>query len=144
VGIGGNVYIGATSYISGSQIVTTATIGSFQTLKGQYIPRTANVTANNTTVSINAGLYDSYVIQVTGGPITLQLNSPGYTPFDGQKLIIRISDTAPSNLIWTFGAGQFRQVGIAPPQVTGGGTIYVGVMFNQLVNQWDILSAVIQ
>ena len=143
VGIGGNVYIGRTSYIDGAQIITSATISTFQSLKGQYIPRTANV-ATNSLVSVIPGLYDSYVVTAQGGTIVFQIDSTGYTPFDGQKLLIRIYDTTPSNLSWTYGSAQFRTVGISPPQITGNGTIYIGIMYNQTVNQWDILSAVIQ
>lgn len=143
VGIGGNVYIGRTSYIDGSQIITSATIGTFQSLKGQYIPRTAYV-ATNSLVSVIPSLYDSYVVTAQGGTIVFQIDSTGYTPFDGQKLLIRIYDTTPSNLSWTSGSAQFRTVGISPPQITGNGTIYIGIMYNQTVNQWDILSAVIQ
>jgi hypothetical protein len=143
VGIGGNVYIGKTSYIDGSQIITSATISTFQSLKGQYIPRTAYIDTNSLVVIVPS-LYDSYVVTARGGTIVFQINSTGYTPFDGQKLLIRIYEFAPSNLSWTYGSTQFRTVGISPPQITGGGTIYVGVMFNQTFNQWDILSAVIQ
>jgi hypothetical protein len=143
VGIGGNVYIGRTSYIDGSQIITSATISTFQSLKGQYIPRTAYV-ATNSLVSVIPSLYDSYVVTAQGGTIVFQIDSTGYTPFDGQKLLIRIYDTTPSNLSWTYGSAQFRTVGISPPQITGNGTIYIGIMYNQTVNQWDILSAVIQ
>jgi hypothetical protein len=97
-------------------------------------------------ISINASLYDSYAITITGGPVTIQINNAvNYTPFDGQKLILRIYSNSSYALNWTFTNNNFRVVGIAPPQITlVNSTMYIGIMYNQSVTQWDILSAVIQ
>jgi hypothetical protein len=144
-GIGGNVYIGGTSYINNSQILTSATIYNYTALRGQYIPRTAYVSTG--TITIDAGQYDTYVATVTNNITTIQINTDnGYTPFDGQKLIIRLTDDGTARLLsWTYGLGQFNTVGIAPPQITSPfSIIYLGVMYNQISDRWDILSVIIQ
>ncbi|NBO27904.1 MAG: hypothetical protein EBV10_01500 [Synechococcaceae bacterium WB6_1A_059] len=63
VGIGGAVYIGTTSFISGSQILTTATVNSFVT-QGITTGTTGTFVINNTTnaVSTTTGAF-----QVKGG-----------------------------------------------------------------------------
>jgi hypothetical protein len=145
VGIGDNLYVANTSYIGNSKILTQATAYDYIMLRGQYIPRTGYVSGS--TITIDASLYDNYVVTATGSTTVIQLNTTnGYTPFDGQKLIIRLLDNGVARLLsWRFETNHFRIVGIAPPQVTlVGSTVYVGVMYNQMATTWDILSAVIQ
>jgi hypothetical protein len=145
-GIGGNVYIGGTSYVNNSQILTSATIYNYIALRGQYIPRTAYVSTG--TVTIDASQYDTYVVTATNtSSVIIQINTDiGYTPFDGQKLIIRLTDDGTARrLYFNYNSNHFRTVGIAPPAITlSNNTIYVGAMYNQSVARWDILSAVIQ
>jgi hypothetical protein len=145
-GIGGNVYISGTSYVNNSQILTSATIYSYTALRGQYIPRTAYVSTG--TITIDASQYDTYVVTATNASsVIIQINTDnGYTPFDGQKLIIRLTDDGTARrLYFNYNSNHFRTVGIAPPAITlSNNTIYVGAMYNQSVARWDILSAVIQ
>jgi hypothetical protein len=145
-GIGGNVYISGTSYVNNSQILTSATIYSYTALRGQYIPRTAYVSTG--TITIDASQYDTYVVTATNASsVIIQINTDnGYTPFDGQKLIIRLRDDGTARrLYFNYNSNHFRVVGIAPPAITlSNSTIYVGAMYNQSVARWDILSAVIQ
>jgi hypothetical protein len=145
-GIGGNVYIGGTSYVNNSQILTSATIYNYIALRGQYIPRTAYVSTG--TITIDASQYDTYVVTaINTSSVIIQINTDnGYTPFDGQKLIIRLTDDGTARrLYFNYNSNHFRTVGIAPPAITlSNNTIYVGAMYNQSVARWDILSAVIQ
>jgi hypothetical protein len=87
------------------------------------------------------------VVTATGSTTQIQIATDnGYTPFDGQKLIVRLIDDGTARVLsWNTSTNQFRIVGIAPPQRTlVGSTVYVGVMYNQMSNTWDILSAIIQ
>jgi hypothetical protein len=149
VGIGGALYVSASSFVNGSQIITADTVGAYitagQTLKGQYIPRTTSTNAiSGQSVLIDASLYDSCVITTNGGTITIGIKT-GYVPFDGQKLMIRLYGSSQTNLTWNFNANNFRIVGISPPQVIYPSiTIYIGIMYNSSVSYWDILSTVVQ
>jgi hypothetical protein len=149
VGIGGALYVSASSFVNGSQIITADTVGAYitagQTLKGQYIPRTTSTNAiSGQSVLIDASLYDSCVITTNGGTITIGIKT-GYVPFDGQKLMIRLYGSSQTNLTWNFNANNFRTVGISPPQVIYSGiTMYIGIVYNSSVSQWDILSTVVQ
>jgi hypothetical protein len=145
-GIVGNVYIGGTSYVNNSQILTSATIYNYIALRGQYIPRTAYVSTG--TITIDASQYDTYVVTaINTSSVIIQINTDnGYTPFDGQKLIIRLTDDGTARrLHFNYNSNHFRVVGITPPAITlSNNTIYVGAMYNQSVGYWDMLSAVIQ
>jgi hypothetical protein len=156
VGIGGALYVQNAGYIGSSAILTAANIGQYTPLRGQYVPRTGYITTSSL-AAIDSSIFDNVVINVNGGtqasPLVISMLSvAGWTPFDGQKLIIRIYHSGPSStgywLSWTTsgnGSNNFRVVGITPPQITSSGlTMYIGVMYNTSALSWDILSAVVQ
>jgi hypothetical protein len=145
VGIGGSLYAGVKSYVGGAEIITSATISTFQTLKGQYLPRVGNSTG--TSLTIDASAFDNYVFTATGNVTNISFSYPNnYVAFDGQKFIIKIFNSPASSytLNWSFGTNQFKIVGASPPQITSpSSVIYLGAMYSSQSNTWDILSVVV-
>lgn len=100
-----------------------------------------NETTSVATLTVNGDTTDQY--NLTAQAEALTVAQPTGTPFDGQKLTIRIEDNGTAQSItWTTTAGAFRPVGAPLPTTTvATKTLYVGCIWNEYRGFWDVVSA---
>ena len=80
---------------------------------------------------------------VTAQGVSLTINAPYGTAFDGQKLVIRITDSgAARNITWN---AIYVQIGCYLPVVTvASKTSYIGCIYNASTTTWDVISVTTQ
>ena len=108
--IGGNVtFSGAYTFsgtLTNNTSVTFPTSGTLSTLAGTETltnktiqPRVVS-TATATSITINADTTDIATMANTQGAGTFTLNAPSGTPYNGQKIIFRLSSTSVQTFSW--------------------------------------------
>lgn len=96
----------------------------------------ANVTSANPTP--NADTDDVYTL--TGLAANCTVGQPSGSPSDGQSLVIRIKDDGSTARTIAWHA-IYRPVGVTLPTSTvTGKTMYIGCLYNNPDNCWDVLS----
>lgn len=105
----------------------------------RVLPRVLSVTSAST-ITPNADNCDQY--DVTALATNLTIDAPTGTPYDAQKLILRIKDNGTARtLTWTTGVGHYRAIGLDLPTVTlAGQVLYVGIIYNSQDLYWDIIA----
>lgn len=86
----------------------------------------------------DASAYDMFVAtsQATS-PVTF--NVPSGTPYNGQKIIFRM--TASTTVGLGFNAAGYRAVGVVlPSTLSSGYTLYVGCIWNSTASIWDVVA----
>lgn len=93
--------------------------------------------ASNGTISLNVDLYDQH--NVTALAVAGTVPTPTGTPFDAQKIILRIKDNGTARaLTWS---GIFRAVGNSLPTTTVlSKIIYLGFVYNSTETKWDLIA----
>lgn len=93
--------------------------------------------ATNATPTPNVDNCDIHTI--TALAATATFGTPAGTPYDGQKLIIRIKDNGTARtLAWN---AIYRAIGVTLPLTTViSKTLYVGFIFNNTDTKWDCLA----
>jgi cytoskeletal protein CcmA (bactofilin family) len=139
VGIGGNVYaagtVNAQSYYVNGQVAAIISTNSGL--------RPVHSTTTESLSLIDVNLYGQYNVTALDRPLTIAITTSLSMPLDGQRLIIRIRDNGAvaNSLNYTTGVGQLREVGLALPLLTIlGRVLYIGAIYNQSENYWDVLS----
>lgn len=108
----------------------------------RFIKRTSSTTTAGASLTPNSDSYDEYVI--TAQDVALTINADTGTPFDGQKLMLRIKDNGTARtLAFTTGASKaYRAIGITLPTTTvASKTTYIGLQYNAADDRWDVLAA---
>ena len=117
---------------SGS-IVTTA---EAQTLTNKSVqPRMVSV-ADGTSITIAGDTTDVATQINTQATGTLTVNAPSGTPYDGQKIVLRIKSTNVQTFAWNaiFAGGATVPL---PVNTTGSGKYdYIGLMYNAAMAKW--------
>lgn len=92
----------------------------------------------DTGTSLDVSTTDIFVITAQAG--ALLFNSPGGTPVQGEKLIIRIKDNGTARaLTWN---AVFRAMGTALPSTTVlSKTLYLGFIYNSTDTKWDLIAS---
>lgn len=121
--------------------ITIDTISATNTLTNKRIePRIVSAASytTDTGTSLDVSTTDIFVITAQAG--ALLFNSPGGTPVQGQKLIIRIKDNATARaLTWN---AVFRAMGTALPSTTVlSKTLYLGFFYNSTDTKWDLVAS---
>lgn len=63
------------------------------------------------------------------------------TPFDGQKVIFRITASSTISLGFDAGTGGYRAIGVTlPTGVASGFTTYIGCIWNASISMWDVVA----
>lgn len=110
-----------------------------QTLTNKVIqPR---IQSDGTFASIftpNVDLYDMFVAtSQVSSPVSF--NIPSGTPYNGQKIIFRM--TAATTVTLSFNGSGYRAVGVVlPSTVLSGYTLYVGCIWNSTASIWDVVA----
>jgi hypothetical protein len=104
-------------------------------------PRILSVASDTSPFTWNSSQYDMYVITAQAEALTM--NADSGTPFNGQRVLIRIKDDAtPRALTWTTGSSKaFRAIGFTLPTTTvASKELYVGCIYNSTADRWDVIA----
>ena len=84
----------------------------------------------------------SKLYSVTALAATTVIEIPSGTPYDGQKLTIRIEDNGTAQtLSWTTTLGGYRIIGTTLPITTvATKLLYIGCIYNLTDSYWDVVS----
>jgi hypothetical protein len=139
VGIGGSLNVGGT--INAQSVYMHGQLASIVTTNSGLRPTYSTTTEAYSLIDVN--LYGQYSITaLNSSPYIIAITTSLSQPLDGQRLIIRIRDNGTSrSLSFTTGTGQLRQIGLALPTLTiPSRVLYIGAIYNQSENYWDVLS----
>lgn len=108
-------------------------------ISGGIAPRVGTV-SDASTITPAGDTSDQYNVTALGQAATIAV--PSGTPVNGQKLIIRIKDNGTARaLTWTTTSGGYRIIGTALPTTTTiSKTMYIGCIFNNADNFWDVVA----
>ncbi len=118
-----------------------ASLTGSETLTNKRIePRIVSATSytTDTGTSLDVSTTDIFVITAQAG--ALLFNSPGGTPVQGQRLVIRIKDNGTARaLTWN---SVFRAMGTALPSTTVlSKTLYLGFFYNSTDSKFDLVAS---
>ena len=108
-------------------------------ITGPAKPRIVTL-ADSLTITINADITDIAVQINTQSISTLTINAMTGTPFDGQKVILRLKSTNTQQFIWnaTFAGSADLQL---PLVATGSDKYdYMGFIYNAASSKWHLLA----
>jgi hypothetical protein len=127
---------GATT-LAGASI---ATYTGTETLSNKNIQQRVVDSATATSITINADTTDLATMANTQGAGTFTINAPSGTPFNGQKLMFRLSSTAVQTFSWNaIFQGSADQA--LPTASSGAGKYdYMGFFYNSTNSKWQLLS----
>lgn len=97
---------------------------------------------DGTSLTINCESTDIATHINTQAVGTLTVNQPTGTPYDGQKLVIRIKSTNIQTFSWDSSFAGSTELGL--PAGTSGGDVfdYVGFMYNSTNSKWQLLAKI--
>lgn len=112
------------------------------TLSVRNNPRTTTETSS-ATPTINTDNTDIHTITALATAITSMTTNLSGTPVNGQKLIIRITDSGSGQNI-TWGAS-FESMGATlPTAITASKTRYVGLIYSSTTSKWQCVASIEQ
>ena len=119
---------------------TVATLSGTQTLSNKNIQARVVVIADGTSITIDADTTDIATQANTQSAGTLTINAPTGTPFNGQKLILRLSSTSVQTFSWNS-AFQGSADLTLPTASSGSSKFdYVGFIYNSTAAKWQIVA----
>lgn len=127
----GNVSV--TGNITGANVVST-----------RIVTRTGSASisssAGTSTVDLNCNNYDQFNVTTTDG--TVNINAPTGTPYDGQKLTMRLYNANTYTVNWD---ATYRPFGVLlPSSPVAAVNIYVGMIYDAADSAWDVVSVATQ
>lgn len=114
--------------------------GGTGTTTGVALPRVVAV-PSATSITPNADTTDILTQANSVAAGTLNINTPGGTPFNGQKLIYRITTTNSQTLAFS-GAYQGSTDLALPTVMLAGTTNYLGFIYNAATARWQLLAKI--
>jgi len=111
-----------------------------QTLTNKNVQERVVSIADGTSITINADTTDLATQANTQATGTLTINAPTGTPFNGQKLMLRLQSTNVQTFSWNaIFAGSTDLV--LPTASTGSSKYdYVGFIYNSTASKWQIIA----
>ena len=139
-------YANVVSFVASNNnlVVANSIVFSDGTSQSTSAKIRTTTTTDASSITPNINTTDQY--NVTTLTQTLTINIPTGSPYNGQKLLIRIKDNGTSRtLLWNTSAGGYRVVGtVLPATTTANKLIYVGAIYNSTETYWDVVSVGIQ
>jgi hypothetical protein len=163
VGVGGNLNVGGNTNITGITTITNVTANSGNTttgalqvaggvgiggklfvggtIQGALSPR-LSIAVDGTSISFSCDDTDLVTHANTQAAGTLTINAPTGTPYNGQKIIIRIRSTNAQTL--SFNAIYTASTDVSMPSATSGSSKYdyLGFIYNSTAVKWQLVAKV--
>ena len=117
-----------------------ATYTGTETLTNKTIQSRVVVITDATSITINADTTDIATQANTQTAGTLTVNSPTGTPYNGQKLMLRLLSTNVQTFSWN--AIFTGSTDVALPTVSSGSSKYdyVGFIYNSTATKWQLIA----
>jgi hypothetical protein len=125
--------------LAGASIVTYT--GS-ETLSNKTITPRVVAIADGTSIAINADTTDIATQANTQATGTLSISAPTGTPFNGQKLILRISSTAVQTFSWNAIFVGSTDLPLPTASSSSSKYDYVGFIYNSTAAKWQLLAKI--
>lgn len=126
--------------LTGTITCTGATISNATMTNSKSIPRVLAITSS-ATPEINTDLYDAVTITALATTISSMTTSLSGTPYNFQKLLVRIKDDGSARSI-TWGTS-FASKGVTlPTTTTASKLLTVGLIYNSVTTDWECVAAV--
>jgi hypothetical protein len=125
--------------LTGTITCTGATISNATMTNSKSIPRVLSITSS-ATPEINTDLYDAVTITALATTISSMTTSLSGTPYNFQKLLVRIKDDGSARSI-TWGTS-FASKGVTlPTTTTASKLLTVGLIYNSVTTDWECVAA---
>lgn len=119
---------------------TVATLTGTQTLSNKNIQARVVVIADGTSITINADTTDIATQANTQAAGTLTVNAPTGTPFNGQKLMLRLLSSNVQTFSWNSAFQGSTDVAL-PTASTGSSKYdYMGFIYNSTALKWQLVA----
>jgi hypothetical protein len=121
-------------------LASIPTFSSADTLSNKNIQARVVALADTTFITINADITDIATQANTSSVFTLTINAPTGTPFNGQKLMLRLRTTNVQTFAWN--AIFEGSVDSALPASSTGATKYdyLGFIYNSTAAKWQMVA----
>jgi hypothetical protein len=121
---------------SGDLVGTSST----QTLTNKSIQaRVYQTISTPATLNPATDSYDMFILTSQSSPLNIAVSTG--TPFNGQKIIFRITANATFAITFATTTNGYRGVGVSlPTSLDAGYTLYLGCIFNSNDVKWDVVA----
>ena len=120
---------------------TLSTLAGTETLTNKTIQPRVVSTATATSITINADTTDIATMANTQGAGTFTLNAPSGTPYNGQKIIFRLSSTSVQTFSWNAIFQGSTDLSLPTASSSGGKYDYMGFMYNSTASKWQLIAS---
>ena len=119
---------------------TVATLSGTQTLTNKNIQARVVVIADATSITINADTTDIATQANTQSAGTLTVNAPTGTPFNGQKLILRLLSSNVQTFSWNSAFQGSTDVTLPTASSGSSKYDYMGFIYNSTATKWQLVA----
>jgi hypothetical protein len=137
--------LSGTSYDGSSAVTiaidsTVATLSGSQTLTNKILQSRVSTIASATSITMNADTTDVAIMNNTAAAGTFTINAPTGTPFNGQKLMFRLTSTNIQTFSWD--AIFDGSTDAALPTASSGSNLtdYMGFFYNSTTSKWELVA----
>jgi hypothetical protein len=139
---GGNVFVLASGNVTYPSSGTLATLAGTETLTNKDIQPRVVSTASATSITINLSTTDIATMANTASVGTFTINAPtGGSPYNGQKLIFRMSSTSVQTFSWNAIFQGSTDLPLPTASSSGGKYDYMGFMYNSTAVKWQLIAS---